>query len=90
MEISVGNKQKSVSQIPAKIRQAIWKRSGRMCEVRLRGCLYSATEIHHVLMRSRGGEHQQENLLAVCRFCHDQITLNKVGTESFRKHSWEK
>lgn len=39
-----------------------------LCEV----CGETATEIHHIIFRSQGGGNNIENLIALCRGCHDQ------------------
>ena len=79
-----------MSQIPSKIRAEVWRKSGRLCEVRLKGCQFQATEIHHKKMRSRMGSHSLQNLVAICSYCHKQVTDNKPGTERWRTHAWQK
>ena len=38
------------------------------CEV----CGLKATDIHHIKYKSRGGKDEIENLMALCRSCHDK------------------
>lgn len=46
------------------------------CEI----CGVRAVDIHHIVYRSRGGKNNIENLIALCRECH-----NKVHSESISK-----
>ena len=39
-----------------------------MCEM---GFLAPATDIHHILFKSQGGTDEIDNLVALCRDCHD-------------------
>jgi len=55
--------------IPPEIREAVRRRSGGRCEVRLEGCSGRATGQHHRLKR-RAGVHTVENLLDICPNCH--------------------
>ena len=32
-----------------------------------------ATQVHHIVPVSRGGRHNKENLMALCRSCHTKI-----------------
>jgi 5-methylcytosine-specific restriction protein A len=38
------------------------------------GRLTPAAEVHHVLPLSKGGTHDAENLMALCKACHSAIT----------------
>lgn len=33
-----------------------------------------ATEVHHIRPLSRGGTHDEDNLMALCKPCHSKIT----------------
>lgn len=55
--------------IPPEVREAVRRRSGGRCEVRLDGCSGRATGQHHRLKR-RAGVHTVENLLDICPNCH--------------------
>ncbi len=46
-----------------------------LCEkCRERGKLTPAQEVHHILPLSRGGTHEDTNLMALCKPCHSEIT----------------
>ena len=34
----------------------------------------AATEVHHIRPLSRGGTHDEDNLMALCKPCHSKIT----------------
>ena len=47
-----------------------------LCEkCRERGKLTPAQEVHHILPLSRGGTHDESNLMALCKPCHSEITV---------------
>lgn len=49
-------------------------RSVGVCEAQINAvCAYRAAHVHHRLMRSQLGKDTPDNLLAVCRPCHDYI-----------------
>ena len=54
-------------------REAVRLRSRGWCEVGSLGCHMKAVHMHHRLQRSQGGGHGADNLLHVCRACHDLI-----------------
>lgn len=54
-------------------RERVAERSRGFCEVGALGCMGKGVHLHHRLMRSQGGGHDAENLLNVCRLCHDLI-----------------
>jgi 5-methylcytosine-specific restriction protein A len=39
------------------------------------GRITPAQEIHHILPLSKGGSHDEDNLMALCSSCHSGITL---------------
>lgn len=39
-----------------------------------RGVLTPTEEVHHILPLSRGGTHDRNNLMALCKPCHSAIT----------------
>lgn len=45
-----------------------------LCEVCLReNRLVPVQEVHHILPVSRGGTHSEDNLMSLCRSCHEKI-----------------
>lgn len=76
--------------IPLKIKLALYQRAAGMCEARLKDCAYWGSDPHHRKLRSRGGTNALENLLLLCRSCHDRVTRMAQGTSRFRTHSWQK
>ena len=47
-----------------------YKKYHPICEC----CLVAeATEVHHIIPICEGGKHDKNNLMAVCRECHDEI-----------------
>lgn len=54
-------------------REAVRDRSAGLCEAQTTACSYLAAHVHHRLMRSQLGKDTPDNLLAVCRPCHDYI-----------------
>ena len=46
-----------------------------LCEqCQAKGKLTPAEEFHHILPLARGGTHARENLMALCKPCHSEIT----------------
>lgn len=66
------------SEVPAKVRAGLKKRSGGMCEVAQPGCTGAATDFSHRIKTGMGGRHGAaavahhvvSNALAACRECH--------------------
>jgi len=54
-----------------------------LCEV----CGKVAVDIHHIVYRSQGGTDDIENLIALCRSCHNKAHNNELTKEQlFRIH----
>lgn len=63
--------------VSLKTRQAIWERSGLVCEA----CGQDrAAHIHHRKLRSQGGTNDLENLLHLSFRCHQRIHDNWDGS----------
>lgn len=43
------------------------------------GKLTPAEEVHHIHPLSRGGTHDPDNLMALCKSCHSEITAREGG-----------
>lgn len=47
-----------------------------LCEMCLKeDMLTPAQEVHHILPISKGGTHSQDNLMSLCRSCHNKIHI---------------
>ena len=60
-----------------KVRQAVLERDNGRCQ----RCGNIAVDEHHILYKSLGGDEKEENLICLCRSCHDQAHAN--GKEMF-------
>jgi len=49
-------------------------RDGYQCQL----CSARGVEAHHITMRSRGGRDTMENLITVCRLCHEDVHAHRV------------
>ena len=56
------------------LRLAHWR-----CQLRLEGCIGSATQCDHITPVSQGGTHEITNLRAVCTPCHKKKTATEGG-----------
>lgn len=74
-------KRKAKQEETSALREAVFKRAGEKCEL----CLlhFSALELHHALGRGRSAQ-AASNCLALCRFCHEQVTNSRDGAASLR------
>jgi 5-methylcytosine-specific restriction endonuclease McrA len=57
-------------QLWGRLRHELWVRSGEQCEAGGENLNVTGMQAHHRWMRSQGGVHTIENLLAVCPACH--------------------
>ena len=73
-------KRRRTSTIPGPVRVAVRTRSNGWCEVaHLIGCgpaRHPSQHLHHIKLRSQGGDHTPDNILAVCQTAHDLIHRN--------------
>ena len=56
--------------IPAKLRDAVYKRAGGQCDCCGQWISPEAFDCHHRQLRSRGGKNTTENLVALRHECH--------------------
>ncbi|MBU4541801.1 MAG: HNH endonuclease [Firmicutes bacterium] len=55
-------------------------RNNSLCEMCLKkGRLTPAQEVHHIKPLSKGGTHDEKNLMALCSSCHSTITAREGG-----------
>jgi len=60
--------------MPEGLRDAVIASDGGKC----RKCgISNDLHVHHILYRSQGGKHLAENLITLCRECHDVVHSNK-------------
>lgn len=69
----IPREEKPGTPIPEKTRLAIWERCGGRCEY----CGKKAVDPHHIIFRSRGGNNSEDNLIALCRECHETPSILK-------------
>ncbi len=51
-----------------------------LCELcERKNILKHAEEVHHIIPLSKGGSHEEENLMALCKSCHSRITATEGG-----------
>ena len=55
------------------IKREIINRDGWECQLK-KEC-YGCLDVHHIIRRSQSGTNKKENLITLCRGCHDYIEL---------------
>lgn len=69
------------SMLPKAISQAVYRRDDWKC----RSCNNrNGLDPHHVIFQSAGGSDTLDNLLALCRKCHDDIHAGRLVLEVLR------
>lgn len=51
-------------------RKRVLERDEKTCQIGGARCTYLASEVDHIVPRSEGGSHDDDNLRAVCESCH--------------------
>jgi 5-methylcytosine-specific restriction protein A len=70
-----------------RLRKAILIRDGFACQVcKQQGVLCAATQVDHIIPKSRGGTDERDNLQAICGSCHKQKTARESNPASYDKH----
>ena len=65
------------------VRQHVLERDGGVCQLRLDGCLTTASEVDHIADVTMGGAVlEPDNCRAVCGPCHRRHTSREAGTDS--------
>ena len=44
-------------------------------------CAFIAVDIHHITFKGQGGSDEYENLIALCRGCHDKAHTSEITKE---------
>lgn len=66
---AVSDKRRKRDAIYPKRREQVWARGNGMCEF----CTMTAmTDVHHIAGRGGPDPHRLDNLIGLCRPCHDQ------------------
>lgn len=52
-----------------------------LCEV----CSSVAVDIHHIKYKGQGGSDEHENLIALCRCCHDKAHAGKISKTELQR-----
>jgi len=66
-------KRKTGTAMPKAVVDAVKTRANGVCEAKTSQCVGRVDHLHHRVLRSQGGKHTVENLLAVCMSCHSFI-----------------
>lgn len=74
--------------IPEETRRQVYERAKARCEY----CGKRGQEIHHIVYRSDGGDNHINNLILLCRKCHDIVRiLKEIAKDPFRflgRYKW--
>ena len=62
----------------ARLRRHVVERDGGRCVL----CLQNGTDVHHVIYRSQGGTDSLNNLVLLCRHCHERAHGTGNGKQS--------
>lgn len=66
--------------LPMRLRFHIMERDHRQCVI----CTGPGTQVHHVVFRSQGGQHEMSNLVFLCNRCHSE-RAHGVESRTFRQ-----
>ena len=64
--------------IPQEVLEEVWERCKGRCEY----CGKPAVDPHHIIYRSHGGSNLANNIIALCRRCHENILILKIIAEN--------
>ena len=64
--------------IPEETRRFIIERAGGKCEY----CGKRGEDIHYIKYRSNGGDNNKNNLILLCRRCHNTVSILKKITKN--------
>lgn len=74
----VSKKQRRINAEFARARDIVRERAAFTCEMRLDGCTFFATDVHHIAGRVGPNANDPSNLMAACRSCHRKVTDHEV------------
>ena len=73
----------SKKRMPEHVAEAVIERSGGRCEAQnFPYCTGQAEQLHHRQLRSQGGEHTVENIIAVCAADHSRFHREVAEAQS--------
>lgn len=79
----VSTKQARIQRARRKIARDMERDGAVLCAVRWERCENLASDLHELLPRGRGGDATlSENIIPVCRKCHDMLHLHVERAES--------
>ena len=62
-----------------------------LCEIKAKGCQHFASDVHHIFPRGMGGSKSKdyiENLVGVCRECHNKCESGEISkAEQIKIHN---
>lgn len=72
----VSDKAKAKAATWKKVRKEVIERDQRLCRLcDIEGRRTPCLDVHHILYRSQGGADVRDNLISLCRECHDRAHL---------------
>ena len=66
--------------IPADVRRAVEVEAGHRCAIPT--CRHGHYDLHHITEYAKGGLHIKENLIALCKNCHDRVHRGEIDRKS--------
>lgn len=76
--------------VPAKIRREVKIRQGMRCAICTTKLPSESLQIHHIKFKSEGGDHDKENLTALCPKCHEYLHKHPEHFVNFDFHKKRK
>jgi len=66
---AVSDKRRKRDAVYPERREQVWERGNGMCEF---CCMAAMTDVHHIAGRGGPDPHRLENLIGLCRSCHEK------------------
>jgi 5-methylcytosine-specific restriction endonuclease McrA len=71
------------SGIPRETWRRVLERDGERCQ---RCGAEDGLHVHHIVFRSQGGTHDEDNLVTVCNNCHEDIHQRRTAVKRIAGH----